>query len=402
MRRLLLCAALVFPAVRLPALPIEISTGKLAEGLAWTPLDFETRGIPEGMTVRLRSDAGGDVPCQVERAAEAVRITWVVKALEKGKEAAWMLEAVKDEGSRPPPRVEARAAGHAVEILADGKEIARLLADPAEQKPYVFPLIGPNGKMITRQFPMRKGVEGEKQDHPHQRSFWFTHGSVGGVDFWSEGSRAGRIRQVKVESLESGPVFARIVTRNEWITPDGKKLLDDRRVLTVYPLERGETLIDFEVALTATDAPVVLGDTKEGTFGIRLAESMKEERGGTILSSRGGRGMDETWGKPAEWVDYHGRVEGDRVGVAILDHPKSFRHPTHWHVRNYGLFAANPFGYDDFDSPVGKDGTHELAKGATIEFRYRVYLHHGNAEEAQVPLVYRGFASPPALESTAP
>jgi hypothetical protein len=357
------------------------------------------------MTVRLRPAAGGDaVPCQVERAAEAIRLTWIAKALAKGEEAAWRVEAVneEDKSKNPAPRVEARAAGHAVEVLADGREFTRLLADPAERKPYLFPLIGPSGKMITRQFPMRKGVEGERQDHPHQRSFWFTHGSVGGADFWSEGAGAGTVRQVKVESLESGPVFARIITRNEWIAPGGRKLLDDRRVLTFYPLERGETLIDVEIILTASDADVVFGDTKEGTFGIRLAESMKEERGGTIVSSREGRGMSQTWGKPAEWVDYHGMVEGDRVGVAILDHPTSFRHPTHWHVRNYGLFAANPFGYRDFyGKDSAKDGSHTLAKGASIGFRYRVYLHHGTAEEAKVDLVYRGFASPPALESAA-
>jgi hypothetical protein len=108
--------------------------------------------------------------------------------------------------------------------------------------------------------------------------------------------------------------------------------------------------------------------------------------------------MDATWGKPAEWIDYWGRVGGDLVGVAILDHPKSFRHPTHWHVRNYGLFAANPFGYREFYNDPSKDGSHTLPKGGSIDFRYRVYFHHGTTEEAKVSLVYRGFANPPALK----
>jgi hypothetical protein len=276
MRRALLCAALVSAATSLPGLPVEITTGKVEEDFAWTPLHFELQGIVEGMAVRLRPREGGDpIPCQVERAAGGARLTWMLKSLAKGKEATWVVDAVKEES--PKPRVEARKQENAIDILIDGKEFSRLRADPAEQKPYLFPIIGPNGKMITREYPMRKNVEGEEQDHPHQRSLWFTHGSVGGVDFWSEGRSAGTIRQVKVESLESGPVFARIVTQNEWIAPAGKKLLDDRRVLVIYPLERGETLIDVEITLTATDAPVTLGDTKEGTFGIRLAESMKEK-----------------------------------------------------------------------------------------------------------------------------
>ena len=27
---------------------------------------------------------------------------------------------------------------------------------------------------------------GEIKDHPHQRSLWFTHGSVNGIEFWTE------------------------------------------------------------------------------------------------------------------------------------------------------------------------------------------------------------------------
>jgi hypothetical protein len=124
---------------------------------------------------------------------------------------------------------------------------------------------------------------------------------------------------------------------------------------------------------------------------------MKEDRGGRIVNSRGAVGEKEAWGKPAEWVDYSGKVEADTVGVAILDHPQSFRHPTHWHVRGYGLFAANPFGYRDFYRDKSKDGSFQLEKGKSMELRYRVYFHHGDAGVAKVEEVYHGFAEPPPL-----
>ena len=60
---------------------------------------------------------------------------------------------------------------------------------------------------------------------------------------------------------------------------------------------------------------------------------------------------DAAWGMPAKWVDYTGPVDGETVGIAILSHPKSFRPNTRWHVRGYGLFAANPFGHKDFPKP---------------------------------------------------
>jgi hypothetical protein len=335
---------------------------------------------------------------------------WIAREIPRGGAGRWRIETAA--AANPPgPGVEVKQVdGGAIQVLAGGKEIARLVSEG--QKPYLFPLLGPSGLLMTRRFPMEKGVAGEDQDHPHQRSLWFTHGSVQGVDFWSEGARAGSVRQVEVVAAEGGPVRGRIVTWNKWLAPagarlsdgrtappEGEKLLDDRRTLTFYPLERGALLIDVTISLRSAGGPVVFGDTKEGTFGIRLAEPLKETRGGTIVNARGGRGMDQAWGQPAEWIDYFGPLGGETVGVAILDHPASFRHPTTWHVRNYGLFAANPFGYRDFSKgKAEKDGSFTLEPGKTMEFRYRVYLHHGDTEAAKVGAVYQGFASPPGVK----
>ena len=393
--------ALLLPSTLLAG-PLKITTGTLSDDYAATLLEFQIRGVPEPDDVRLQLfPSGKAVPCQIkERTESGVRIVLLASELKKGTEAVWEVNLVPKESQSLKAQVEVTKQGDtAVQVLADGKELTRLICDPGAYKPYFFPMIGPNEKMITRQFPMNPNAEGEDKDHPHQRSLWFTHGSVGGVDFWSEGAEKGKIRQTALESLESGPVFGKIATKNEWIAPTGKKLLDDHRVFTFFPLPHGERLIDVSITLTAGNEPVVFGDTKEGTFGIRLAESMKEARGGHIVNSSGQHGEKEAWGNPADWVDYFGPVGGDTVGVAILDHPQSFRHPTHWHVRDYGLFAANPFGYHDFyeKKKEKKDGTYTLEKGQSMEFRYRVYLHRGTTEAAKVSQVYRGFAAPPDL-----
>jgi hypothetical protein len=81
--------------------------------------------------------------------------------------------------------------------------------------------------------------------------------------------------------------------------------------------------------------------------------------------------------------------------IAIFDHPKSFRHPTTWHARDYGLFAANPFGLKDFTGDKKKDGSHKLEKGAKLLFRYRVLFHPGATEEAKVAEAWRAFAETP-------
>jgi hypothetical protein len=386
------------------AAPHIISTGKLDESYRFTPLEFEIRGVSETAGVGLEAvPSGKKIACQViEGTKDSVKIAWLADSLEKGGEGAWKMELLPKDAERPKARVEVKGAGEdAIAVIIDGAEFTRLLSSREQFKPYLFPIVGPNGKMITRQYPMVKKLPGEDQDHPHHRSLWFDHGNVNGVDYWAEGDKKGRIRQVEVKSMGGGPVFGRIETLNEWVPPDGKPVLTDERVYAFYPLERGEVLLDISIELkTAGGGDVVFGDTKEGSFGIRLAESMKESRGGTIVSSRGQKGMSKAWGKPAEWVDYSGKVEGDLVGVAILDHPTSFRHPTTWHVRDYGLFAANPFGYKDFKFE-GKDGKFVLEKGKSMKLRYRLYFHHGGVDEARVAEVYRGFAAPPPLHPRA-
>ena len=379
--------------------PLKISTGGLEESFRYAPLEFEIRGVPDTADVALKHiPSGKEVPVQVvERTSRGLRIAWLAPSLEKGRETLWEMDLVPKGKKTSKPRVQVKKAeSHAISVSIDGKEFTRLLSAPDQYKPYFFPVIGPNGKMITRQYPMKVGVEGEAQDHKHHRSLWFNHGKVGGADFWAEGQGRGRIRQAEVKSLESGPVFGRIVTRNEWIAPGDEKILDDSRVYTVYPLPKGEVLLDVSITLKPSGKAVLFGDTKEGSFGIRLAETMKEQRGGTIINSRGQKGMREAWGKPAEWVDYYGPVGTDTVGVAIFDHPDSFRHPTTWHVRNYGLFAANPFGYRDFKHG-NRDGDYTLEQGKTLELRYCLYFHNGTTEDAKIADVYRGFASPPSL-----
>ena len=119
--------------------------------------------------------------------------------------------------------------------------------------------------------------------------------------------------------------------------------------------------------------------------------------GGKIENGIGGVNEDETWGKRAPWCDYTGPVNGKTVGVTIMDHPESFRHPTYWHVRNYGLMTANPFGLSYFYNDKSRRGSHMLAPGESIVGIYRYYVHKGDATEANIKERYHDFAHPPKV-----
>ena len=299
---------------------------------------------------------------------------------------------------------------HGVKVEIDGKLFTEYRTDVGT-KPILWPIIGPTGAPMTRDYPM-KDVEGEKRDHYHQQSFWLTYGEVNDIDFWAEprsykegkvpaGRKFGSIVQRELilsdpgrsSSQPSGQAEAGFVTHNDWIdSASKKKQLEDQRAFrfTTAPDAR---IIDFSITLKATDGDVNFGDTKEGAMGIRVPTVMDvtSKKGGRIENSEG-QTDDAAWGKPARWVDYSGTVEGQQVGVAILNHPTSFHYPTRWHVRTYGLFAANPFGLHDFDKGATEQGGYKLLAGKSLTLNYRFVFHRGDAKAAHVAEAFESYA----------
>ncbi|MGY8767440.1 MAG: DUF6807 domain-containing protein [Pirellulales bacterium] len=276
-------------------------------------------------------------------------------------------------------------------VLHDGKLLTRYLIKSGA-KPILWPIMGPNGNPITRGYPMQAASEWEKNDHIHHRSFWFTHGEVNDTDFWAEGRpNCGHIIHQKFEKAVGGKQ-ATIVTVNNWIDKDKKLICQDKRTL-VFGEDQGNRFIDFSVTVNAVDAPVEFRDTKEGSFGMRIAGTMKVEsdKGGTIINNHG-QTNKHAWGKQASWVDYYGPVKGKTVGIAIFNHPSSFRYPSYWHVRTYGLFAANVFGLHHFKGDNTLDGSHLLKQGEPMTLRYRVLFHHGNNEDAMIEKAFERYS----------
>jgi len=263
-------------------------------------------------------------------------------------------------------------------------------------RPYFYPVIGPTGVPIIRHWPMKEGKD-EAKDHVHHRSLWFTHGEVNGHDFWGEGGRSGKIVHDKLLKMTFGRDAGIIQSQNKWVSRDGKVICTDTRTHKFYPPVAGSggQIMDFEVTIHASHGKVVFGDTKEGSMAIRLAPTMRVEGKvgkGHIINSEGHSDGD-AWGKRAAWCDYYGPVEGEVVGVAIFDHPKNPRHPTWWHVRTYGLFAANPFGVHDFERKPSGTGDLTIPAGESVTFRYRFYFHKGDEKQAKVAEHYSEYAA---------
>ncbi|HOL22182.1 MAG TPA: PmoA family protein [bacterium] len=263
-------------------------------------------------------------------------------------------------------------------------------------RPYLFPVVGPEGKVVLRT-PASEGNP-EKLDHIHHRGIWVAHGDVNGTDNWSELPGHGRtVHQMFIEII-SGPVFGKIHALSNWVSNKGTKILEEERIIVFYNLPRESRIIDQRLILRASEKEVVFKDTKEsGLLSIRVNPVMEERAGGFMVNSYGAKGEAECWGKRAEWCDYCGEIEGTRCGIAVFDYPHNFRYPTWWHIRNYGLYTANFFGLSDFTGDKSISGTYILPYRNELKLYHRIYIHSGYTEEAKVADRYLNFIYPPEI-----
>ena len=283
-------------------------------------------------------------------------------------------------------------AVNSVAVTIDGKPFTTWEYGAAVAKPYLAPVRSASGKIVTRGFPMEE-LPGESRDHLHHTGLWFSYDDVNGVKFWENHPsytkpNMGRI-VVRSSEFQDGGGTGTLTATNEWRGPDGKVLLVETRRM-VFSSDPKLRTIDFEITLTAAQ-DLTFGDTKEGAFAIRLAEPFTERKGGRMVDADGRATMAQVWGKRSNWVDYTAEVEGERLGVAMFDHPSNPRHPTYWHARDYGLFGLDPFGRNAFD-PDQPESQWKLPAGQKLRFEWRVVIHPGDAEGGHVAEMYKKYA----------
>ncbi len=274
-------------------------------------------------------------------------------------------------------------------------------------RPYCYPVLAADGTSLVRDFPM-KVTPGEDTDHKHHRALMFAHSNANEIDFWNEGTSGTKFPKGSTVhdgflETKSGEVGV-LRVRNRWVAPDGTLIATDETTMRFRGTGEAR-LLDYEVTIKARpDRPLVMGDNKDGTMAIRIAQWMNAPRKvkgvevpgkGTIVTAKGDRDS-AAWGTRADWCDYHAPHQGKTYGIAIFDHPQNLRHPTWWMAREYGLFAANPFGQKDFEvaarHPAGK-GDYTIPAGGTLTLRYRFYFHLGDEKVAKVAERYAEYAA---------
>ena len=320
------------------------------------------------------------------------------------------------------PRIQVvpHAVAPRVDVLIDGKPFTSYIYEHSQKKPSLYPLRTADGKVITRGYPLEPHP-GERADHPHHVGLWFNYGDVNGLDFWNNSDaipadrapRMGTIVHKRIVETISGKDKGELKVQMDWVDSKGTLLLQEDTQF-VFQGDAKSRVIDRITRLTALKEPVVLGDNKEGVLGMRMARSLEQPSSapdvfldangkpnlakivnndgvtGNYIGSDGKTG-DAVWGTRGPWTMLQGKVEGEPVTIAILDHPENPGFPTYWHARGYGLFAANNLGQKVFD-PKQPEAKRAIAPGSSMTFRHRILILNGSADAAQMAAEYRKFA----------
>jgi len=248
-------------------------------------------------------------------------------------------------------------------------------AHASQKYPYFYPVNGPvSGLSLTAESCL---------PYPHHRGLWLGCDPLNGGNYWSDGPlEQGQIRSVGLKLGEADESTVSFTDRCEWIRKDAPSpMKDERRFLLTRHQDRLWT-IDIDFQLTACQ-DVSVKRAKHSLFAIRAAADISPSYGGILINSEGGKGAEGTYGKEAKWCGYYGKRAShpDVVeGISIMTHPENPWRPV-WFTREYGHLSPSPFNF--LDTPW------TLAEGKSITLKYRVALHAGSPQEADLNAVYR-------------
>lgn len=325
---------------------------------------------------------------------------------------AMVFTAIAGVHAQPKVQVKKDAVQQKVAITIGGQPFTEFIFTDTMEKPFLYPIIAPNGQTITRGFPWNPQPN-DPTDHPHHIGLWFNYENVNGLDFWNNSynipaekkKQYGWIRTDKIVETKSGAT-GKLVYTARWTNQEKNTLLTEKTTYT-FSVVGINRVIDRKTELTAAQE-VSFPDVKDGMLGLRVAHELelpvmetkeyKDDKGiitkvkatkdagvtGNYITSEGKQG-DAAWATRANWCMLYGKKGGDTISIAMIDHPENIGYPTYWHARNYGLFAANPLGQKVFSN--GKQTLNfQLAKGQSTVFRYRIVIASGK-ERLAMPVL---------------
>jgi hypothetical protein len=248
----------------------------------------------------------------------------------------------------------------------------------AEQKyPYFYPVNGPtSGESVTTE---------SSEPYPHHHSLFLGCDRVNGGNYWQDSNNRGQIvsQGPKIVVAEGAQVV--IEDTCDWKQPGKDPILRETRTITLTAPTTDKRVIDFTTTWEAL-VEVRIEQSNHALFAARMAPELSVNGTGVLVNAEGDSGEKATWGKTSNWCDYSGTRNGKTEGLAILQHPDNPWYPAPWFTRDYGFFSPTPMQWLE-------GGEFVLSKGETLNLRYRVVVHAGDAKAADISGAFQAFVA---------
>ena len=250
---------------------------------------------------------------------------------------------------------------------------------------YIHPVYDLKGNILTDDFP---------SDHYHHRGLFWVWPKViideKRYDLWHIYGQDGKldgIHQVFEHWLfkETGPVCANFGAKNSWNLDDGQKVMDEWIFVRVFKSDKKSRAIDLQMVLKANTPLTLEGQTTKGYGGLNFRFAPRTE---TQITSHFGKEKDSDL-KSLSWADKSAKFyQNDYFsGVSIFQHKNNNNFPAGWCLRHYGFLGVAWPGVESY----------LMNPGETLSLSFRIWVHQGDAETAQVKTAYEVFENPPNL-----
>lgn len=262
-----------------------------------------------------------------------------------------------------------------IAVKINGSPVAVYTFKDSEiSRPYFAHLRVPGAPQVTRNHPPIEGKD--RSDHgTFHPGLWMSFGDISGNDYWRLAARVEHLGHDVAQGENSFTVRNRYLDQQD----PTETVCEENCTFSVMVRPTGYLLLWDSTF--SSDHEFYFGDQEEMGIGFRVATPIRVESesvgsvpagNGKMIDSEGRINGDQIWGNAADWCDYSGTLDGQRVGIALFCHPKNFR-PSWFHARDYGLLEANPFGREAFGK--GDKSRVPVQPGEEFRLRYGVLVH---------------------------
>lgn len=334
------------------------------------------------------------IPVQADRRGQG----WFIARRLPAKESKGYLLAKIPGGAPATNTVEIQRDGDVLTASVYGIPVFKYQGGPGtlprpEIKPafrrggYIHPIWSPLGKPITDDYPT---------NHLHHHGLWFAYAKTAfeqrHPDFWNMGEGTGTVEFVKIESVESGPVWGRLVTSHRYVdlsAPQPQVVLKEQWEVTLYALGVGKQRYwMFDLAVTqdcAGSKPLVLPQHIYGGLAWRGHEAWNGADQAGVLTAEGQTDRLQANGKAHRWCYLGGQLDGAAAGMSVLGHPDNFRAPQPVRVHEKEPYLSfTPSAAGDWAIQPGKP----------YVARYRLVVHDGPPNTAWLDQLWNEYAHP--------